>query len=323
MVPPHLESADARNTFEDLSGVDIAAYNNPYDALIEACHNDPVAQIQARYATHRDTRNGQQREKLLSPEYEGLILDPILQRLTDPSIEPGYQDPRNCIVFWARPPPHIKSLVDRIQQELLKLAPSIWLMPLQNLHLTALEITHSLTAPEITSIITALGDSASTSMVDYPYTHRARIIKPTLSYDGAAIALSFLPAAGEGLPSNSSVPSSSRTREDDNFTYHHLRRDLFNIAQRAGIVVDSRYVVPSSHITLGRFLTQGDHDSAEKMAGWFSKIEEVNQWLEDEYWPKEGMNEGEWIIGQEMGLDYRRGTLWYGGGETVKLGKGF
>jgi hypothetical protein len=42
-MPPALPgSADASNKFEDLSGVDIAAYENPYDALIDACHNDPV-----------------------------------------------------------------------------------------------------------------------------------------------------------------------------------------------------------------------------------------------------------------------------------------
>jgi hypothetical protein len=38
-LPP---TADSQNKFEDLSGVDIAAYANPYDALIEACDNDPV-----------------------------------------------------------------------------------------------------------------------------------------------------------------------------------------------------------------------------------------------------------------------------------------
>src|SRR6187402_254503 len=38
-----LETADSRNKFEDLSGVDITAYANPYDALIDACENDPVA----------------------------------------------------------------------------------------------------------------------------------------------------------------------------------------------------------------------------------------------------------------------------------------
>ena len=35
--------ADSMNKFEDLSGVNIAAYANPYDALIEACNNDPVS----------------------------------------------------------------------------------------------------------------------------------------------------------------------------------------------------------------------------------------------------------------------------------------
>ncbi|EDO02904.1 predicted protein [Sclerotinia sclerotiorum 1980 UF-70] len=35
-------SADSKNKFEDLSGIDTAKYANPYDALIEACHDDPV-----------------------------------------------------------------------------------------------------------------------------------------------------------------------------------------------------------------------------------------------------------------------------------------
>ena len=42
-MPPSLPgSADAKNKFEDLSGVHSATFSNPYDALIEACHNDPV-----------------------------------------------------------------------------------------------------------------------------------------------------------------------------------------------------------------------------------------------------------------------------------------
>ncbi|TVY29626.1 hypothetical protein LHYA1_G001029 [Lachnellula hyalina] len=319
MVDHHPDSVDARNTFEDLSGVDIAAFANPYDALIQSSQNDP-ARIQNFYGTHRTTRNEQQRVKLLSPDFSGLILDPILQKLTDPSIEPGFQDPRYCIVFWARPPPHIRSLVDKVQQELLALAPNLWVMPINNLHLTALEITHSLTSPEIYSILCALGSPTIEAMTDYPYSHRARLIKPMISYDGAALALSFLPAAGETLPSG------ERTKEDDAFTYHHLRRDLFNLAKSTGVSVDSRYVVPSSHITLGRFLTQADHDSPEKMREWIKKIEDLNQWLENEWWPKEGEKRDgakEWVVGMEKGLDCRQGTLWYGDGETVRLGKGF
>jgi hypothetical protein len=199
-------------------------------------------------------------------------------------------------------------------------------MPLQNLHLTALELTHSLTQSEIDAIIIHLGKSTAEAMTDYTYYHRARLIKPMISYDGAALALSFLPAAGELLPVYKKSESDVRTQEDDKFTYHHLRRDLFSIARKTGVSVDSRYVVPSSHITIGRFLTQDDHDTPEKMINWIKKIEQLNAWLEEEFWPKENgkrREDGEWIVGQERGLDFREGTLWYGGGNTVRIGKGF
>jgi hypothetical protein len=162
-------------------------------------------------------------------------------------------------------------------------------------------------------------------MTDYTFSHRARLIKPMLSYDGAAIALSFLPAAGENLPpkpKKETETSLARTQKDDIYTYHNLRRDLFNLAWETGVSIDSRYVVPSSHITIGRFLTQDDHDTKEKMERFVEKIEGINRWLEEEYWWKEG-GEGEWIVGQEKGLDCRQGTLWYGGGETIRIGKGF
>jgi hypothetical protein len=204
--------------------------------------------------------------------------------------------------------------------------PDLWLMPLPNLHLTALEITHSLTQPEVDAIVSNIGTSTAEIMTDYTYSHRARLIKPMISYDGAALALSFLPAAGELLPSEKSDNSEERIQHDDAFTYHHLRRDLYNIARTTGVSVDSRYVVPSSHITIGRFLTQDDHDTPDKMAKWIKKIEELNVWLEEEYWPKEHgqrREDGEWIVGQERGLDYREGTLWYGAGKTIRIGKGF
>lgn len=198
-------------------------------------------------------------------------------------------------------------------------------MPLQNLHLTALEITHSLTDPEIKAIVSELGQPAIESMTDYTYSHRARLIKPMISYDGAALALSFLPASGEGLPLTASNNQDERTKEDDNFTYHHLRRDLFNIARQT-VHINSRYVVPSSHITVGRFLTQDDHDTPEKMKLFIEEIENINAWLKQEYWPEIGgkrIKDGEWIVGQEKGLDFREGTLWYGGGTSIRLGKGW
>ena len=165
-----------------------------------------------------------------------------------------------------------------------------------------------------------MGPEAIDEMTNYPFSHRARLIKPTVSYDGAALALSFLPAAQEKLP------TASRAITDDSFTYHHLRRDLFNIAKATGISIESRYVVPSSHITLARFLVQSDHDSPEKMARFLEEVESINGWLEEQFWPRDTVEwdrKGEWIVGEEKGLDCRIGQLWYGDGETVCLGKGF
>ena len=40
-----LESTDARNKLEDLSGIVLKPGENPYNALIKACNNNPVTQI--------------------------------------------------------------------------------------------------------------------------------------------------------------------------------------------------------------------------------------------------------------------------------------
>jgi vesicle-fusing ATPase len=192
--------------------------------------------------------------------------------------------------------------------------------------MTAIEVTHSLTSTELSKLVDTISPAIPT-IASYTQSHRARVIRPMIGYDAQAIALGFVPAAGESLPHGRSV-------EEDAYTYHHLRRDLFGLIEKAGVQLNQRYVVPSSHLTIGRFITPADHSlegsettDPEKMQEWIKKIEEINAWLKDEYWPKEG-NEaikpgGEWIVGEEKGLDCRRGTLWYGGGETIFLGPGF
>ncbi|KAF2108710.1 P-loop containing nucleoside triphosphate hydrolase protein [Lophiotrema nucula] len=317
-VPVHTS-----NTFEDLSGINAAAFSNPYDALIDACKAD-ASEIQSKYSLHRTTRNTQQKSKLLDQSFPGISIDPILLRLFDQTVEPGYVDPRHCLVFWARPTQKVKALIKRVQDELLTVAPNLWLMPKDNLHLTALEITHSRKAEEIKELVEIMRP-AIPAITDYTFNHRARIIKPMIGFDASALALSFVPAAGEALPEG-------RTAEDDQYTYHHLRRDLYDLCRKTGVQVDSRYVVPSSHLTIGRFIRTDDttdgagNPDPQKMEALIKKIEDINGWLKEEFWPehnnetiKEG---GEWIIGEEKGLNYRLGTLWYGGGEervTLKL----
>ena len=199
----------------------------------------------------------------------------------------------------------------------------LWLMPIDCLHMTVLEITHSKTEAEIGDLVNVM-DSKIPELTDFTHDHRARLVKPMLSYDAAAIALSFLPAAGEGLPDG-------KPADTDTYTYHHLRRDMYGLCKSAGVEVASRYVVPSSHLTVARFVTQKDITSEDgnsvdrgKINGLIEKLEEINADLRSEYWSEDSVtNEGSWMVGEEKGLVYRRGTLWYGGGHSHHEGKGF
>ncbi|KAL9109025.1 MAG: hypothetical protein Q9227_006265 [Pyrenula ochraceoflavens] len=200
--------------------------------------------------------------------------------------------------------------------------------------MTALEITHSLTLPEIDHLVSIINPHIP-HIANYTTTHRARLIKPMLSYDAAAVALSFVPAT-----------TSSDDDQDARYTYHHLRRDLWSLCtHRAGLSVASRYVVPSAHLTIARFNSPNVFDVSDRedpaptldvatRKAWIDEIEEINAWLERDYWPRKGGDEGcegkeqirsggQWIVGEEQGLDCHKGTLWYGGGERVLLGEGF
>ena len=204
-------------------------------------------------------------------------------------------------------------------------------MPLDHLHMTALEITHSRTAEEIDKIVKGILPCIG-SITDYTYQHRASLIKPMLSYDEAAVALSFVPAAEEAYNWDSTAHAGHH------YTYHHLRRDLYSLCREAGTVVDSRYSVPSSHVTIGRFITAEDHacldertgswvPDRENMARWIDGIDRINAWLRAEYWPDDRNTVpkpgSQWVVGEEQGLDCRYGTLWYGGGTTIRIGQGF
>lgn len=226
-------------------------------------------------------------------------------------------------------------------------------MPPLNLHLTALEITHSRAAHETAALVDAMRPLLAT-LTDLPADlaartpgRRARLVKPVLTYDAAAVALSYLPAAGEG-------EGGSRGRDGgaDAYSYHHLRRELWDIASvtssrnsaasvasaRAetdrlpsdsstststitskGVPIASRYTVPSAHMTIARFITPQGTEG--RMPAFVAAVEAANAWLESNVWTDVGAG-GEWVVGEERGLDCRVGTLWYGGGETVRIGRG-
>lgn len=278
---------------------------------------------------HRTARNAQQKAGILSDNFDGWKLDPVLTKLDGPAglRDPEFRDPRYCLVFWARPPPHVRSLIAQVQQKLKTVAPGLWLMPQENLHMTAMEVTHSLTAPEIDELVAKLQINDQHKIIaDLPCQpdRRARLIRPMVGFDAAALALSFVPDAGDDS-------------DPGRFTYHHLRRELHENISAAGVKVGSRYVVPSAHLTIARFNSpnpfaaggQGVLDAAagnnlKEREKLMESIEAINQWLADGYWAEleRGMYTAlEWTIGEGKGLDFRKGTLWYGGGESIYLGK--
>ncbi|KAJ5812812.1 RNA ligase/cyclic nucleotide phosphodiesterase [Penicillium robsamsonii] len=299
--------------------------DNPFQSLIAEANNDPTT-LQSRYENHRVARNSQQSAKILADSFPGWSVDEILKRLDGPGKEDGFVDPRNCLVIWARPSTQVRDLISFIQHELKSISPSLWLMPLENLHITILEAAHSLTEEQIEELVQALlssKDVTSGDLATYPRSHPTRLIKPMVSFDSAALALSFVPAAGECLEAGFSSGN-------EQYTYHHLRRDVFDMVRQTKVPVASRYIVPSAHLTIARFVSQDgfmvkgsdgtetvDHSCVKLFV---EKIGEINQKLENEYWPKEGAIKegGEWIVGQE-GLVIRRGRVWYGGGEYVPL----
>ncbi|SPO06613.1 uncharacterized protein DNG_09303 [Cephalotrichum gorgonifer] len=298
-----------------------------------SAHDNSPAKIQAKYSEHRTGRNAQQHDAFLSPSFAGVTLEYYL-KLTEASPSPYAPDgipldPRNSLVLWARPPEHIIQLASHIGAKLKETAPHLWVMPPHRMHLTTLEISHSKTPAYITEMVQPLRPHVS-RLTNHTLTHRSRLVKPYISYDLSGVALSFLPAAGE--PHLSPRPSPAGTQQTvevqvvqgDAYTYHHLRHDLTTILEDAGITIEPRYQVPSAHITLARYLVQHDHATPAARKRWVAAIEEVNAWLEETVWDVAGGEFiGEWVLGQERGLDLRCGTVWYGGGRTIMTGEGF
>ncbi|KAJ7786892.1 RNA ligase/cyclic nucleotide phosphodiesterase [Mycena olivaceomarginata] len=278
---------------------------NPYELIIQTCENNTV-KIQTSYEEYRIARNAQQKAKFLSPAFEGASVDRTLQRIVNPTLEPGFVDTRNAMVFIARPPERIKYLITECQQMLSEVVPNLWIVPQTSLHTTVLEIAHSRTPEEI----------VRRPVDPQPHLHhRTRLIKPLPCFDASAIALSFLPALAS-------------TPGDEAYTYHHLRRDFFALARGSDTAIESRYAVPSAHMTLGRFicaedLHTGGRVDREKARQLVARIDGINTWLEREYWPG-GIEANEWVVGEEMGLEWRIGPVWYGsGGETLMVGETF
>lgn len=275
--------------------------NNPYTAQLVQCPGPKT--LTKAYELHRHTRNAEKYSQLsqslrVSPDaiLHGLVLDN----------QPPEFDPRNCITIWARPNTPVMDLISDIQRELVQVidpanlrTPSsslpantpvksntgpLWLMPRDCLHLSALEITHSAPSEMISSLLVSLRPHISQLLHPLPFA--PLLIKPMICFDSAALALTFVP------------------HPDEPFSYTHYRAKLFDTVESlANISVDSRYQVPSAHITIARFIDEIGPDTVKAL---LAKISELNEMLE--------ASTLEWKIGTERASECRCGRIWYGGG---------
>lgn len=61
---------------------------------------------------------------MLAQDFPGVTIDETLVKLENPQTFPGFVDPRHCLCFWARPTSKVRSLVTKVQNKLLEIAPS-------------------------------------------------------------------------------------------------------------------------------------------------------------------------------------------------------
>lgn len=115
------------------------------------------------------------------------------------------------------------------------------------------------------------------------------LVKPLVCFDNSAVALTLVP------------------HDQSIFTYTHYRAWLHQAVSETGVHVESRYQVPSAHITIGRFTETVNEETVD---AFVAAIDSINEKLEG--------NKLEWHIGQEREVEVRCGRIWYGGGWNEK-----
>ena len=255
----------------------------------------------------------------------------------------------NCLVFWARPPATILSLIDSLQQRVSGLVGSdLHLIPLSDLHLSVIELSHRHSVAHLHSVVEQVGRSRIQTMLDlvcglpsdiHDDQRKSqpcpRLVAPRLVIDKMGVALSFLPHSDDNNEEQSGkIDANSSVQDTDkSWTYHHLRSTMHSIALESGIGIDHCYTAPTAHVTIGRFVNDSYFHSPDATMKFVELIREINAELLRS-WPSHlaswlgvhGMtgamsadgidgadtSEIDWYVGQEKSLELQLGYLKFG-----------
>ena len=199
-------------------------------------------------------------------------------------------DQRYNFSFVARPSPLVKALIDRLQRRLLSLAGAdgLWCPSPSALHCTIYEVTHSRTAEQLEAVLERVRVRQA-GLFDLPLSS-VTLDPPLVNFDTAAVALTFLPC-------------------DDTYTFHHLRRDVYARVADIGLAWTGRYIAPTAHITIARFIDGGfPSRPGLSMPQWVDGLEQLR--AECRHW------DGRWVLSEGF-AEVSTGRSWYGSGYSV------
>ena len=198
----------------------------------------------------------------------------------------------NCCCIWARPSQPVLSLIKILQQQLATLIGSgLHVMPVGDIHLSVIELSHRHTVPQLRAVTDQIEISRIQKMLDLTsnLSPRPGLICPQLSFDKMGVALNFIPSSA------------------DAYTYHHLRSDMHEIALESDVSIDMCYTAPSAHITLGRFVRNEFFETREARQKFLTLVEKLNGELQ--------ANQDVWRVGEGQGLELQLGYLKFGRGK--------
>ncbi|KAJ8117232.1 hypothetical protein OPT61_g1526 [Boeremia exigua] len=275
---------------------------NWYKELLDdpACDGN-ATRVQEAYETHREGWREKQIELFVNSSANPVTPDQALikhlsrqtrlaseQRL-EPKDDTDAQE-MNCCVIWARPPSAVLKTIQTIQEELRHLiGDNLYLIPLKDLHLSVIELSHRHTVSQLRSVAAELGESRIQDMLDLVSTLgvKPELVAPTISFDKMGIALNYLPS------------------DTHAYTYHHLRSDMYALALESKITgIDCCYTAPSAHITIGRFIDNKFFETAEARTEFVERVKSFNA----------AQKEGDhaWVVGESQGLELQLGYLKFG-----------
>lgn len=197
-------------------------------------------------------------------------------------------DQRHNLALVARPPQHVVALLTSVQQQLHALAgDALWLPPPSHLHVTVYEITHSKTPQQLQPLVSAIRSHGLRLFEALPV-ERVKFDAPLVNFDTAAVAVTFLPVNVDG------------------YSIAAFRSELAGRLSELGVEWDGRYVAPTAHVTIARFVKPELQNAT--MEQWLLKLDELREQCQQ--W------EGGWCLADAR-LQVMTDKSWYGGGTVV------